>query len=110
MTNEKQMAIFKGKEIRKIIHQNEWWFSVVDVIEALTDSDRPSVYWTVMKTRVKNEGEFQPFTICKQLKLEAPDGKMRKTDCANTEGIFRIIQFPLSAHFDKFNAGINLNN
>ncbi len=87
-----RVALFKGKKIRKTLFQNEWWFSVVDVIEALTDSDRPSVYWTAMKARVKNEGEFQLSTICRQLKLEAPDGKMRETDCADTEGIFRIIQ------------------
>ncbi len=64
----------------------------MDVVEALTDSDRPSVYWTAMKARVKDEGDFQLSTICRQLKLEAPDGKMRETDCADTEGIFRIIQ------------------
>ncbi|MFA5961359.1 MAG: Bro-N domain-containing protein [Parcubacteria group bacterium] len=87
-----KVAVFKGKEIRKIIYQNEWWFSVVDVIYALTDSDRPSVYWTAMKARVKDEAEFQLSTICRQLKLLAPDGKMRETDCANTEGMFRIIQ------------------
>jgi DNA-damage-inducible protein D len=86
------IAIFKGKEIRKTIHKNEWWFSVVDVIQALTDSGRPSVYWVAMKARVKEEGGFQLSTICRQLKLVAPDGKMRVTDCANTEGIFRIIQ------------------
>ncbi len=62
------------------------------MIEALTDSDRSSAYWTAMKTRVKNEGEFELSTICRQLKLSAEDGKMRKTDCADTEGIFRIIQ------------------
>ena len=87
-----KIALFKGKKIRKMLFQNEWWFSVVDVIEALTDSESPSVYWTVMKTRVKNEDGFQLFTICKQLKLLAGDGKMRETDCSNTEGIFRIIQ------------------
>ena len=87
-----KIALFKGKKIRKTIYQNEWWFSVVDVVEALTDSDRPSVYWTAMKARVKHEGDFQLSTICRQLKLEAPDGKMRETDCADTEGIFRIIQ------------------
>jgi DNA-damage-inducible protein D len=88
----KQIAIFKSKEIRRVIHNNEWWFSVVDVVEALTDSDRPSVYWTAMKARVQDEGGFQLSTICRQLKLLASDGKMRETDCANTEGIFRIIQ------------------
>jgi len=87
-----KIAIFKGKRIRKTIYQNEWWFSVVDVIRVLTDSDRPSVYWTAMKARVQIEGEFQLSTICRQLKLLAPDGKMRETDCANTEGMFRIIQ------------------
>jgi hypothetical protein len=87
-----KIALFKGKKIRKIIHNNEWWFSVVDVVEALTDSDRPSVYWTAMKARVKNEGDVQLSTICRQLKLPAEDGKMRETDCANTEGMFRIVQ------------------
>ena len=87
-----KIALFKGKEIRKILFQNEWWFSVIDVIEALTDSDRPSVYWTAMKARVKDESEFQLSTICRQLKLLAEDGKMRETDCADTEGIFGIIQ------------------
>lgn len=65
---------------------------MVDVVETLTNSDRPSVYWTAMKARVQDEGEFQLSTICRQLKLIAPDGKMRETDCANTEGLFRIIQ------------------
>ncbi len=87
-----QISLFKGKQIRKTLHNDEWWFSVVDVIEALTNSDRPSVYWTAMKARVQDESEFQLSTICRQLKLLAPDGKMRETDCANTEDIFRIIQ------------------
>lgn len=53
-----KIAIFRGKQIRKILYVNEWLFSVVDVIEALTDSDRPSAYWTAMKARVKNESEI----------------------------------------------------
>ncbi|MCX6807554.1 MAG: Bro-N domain-containing protein [Patescibacteria group bacterium] len=87
-----KIALFKGKKIRKILFQNEWWFSAIDVIEALTDSSQPSKYWTAMKARVQNEEEFQPSTICRQLKLPAEDGKIRETDCADTEGIFRIIQ------------------
>ncbi len=87
-----KIALFKDKKIRKILHENEWWFSVIDVIEALTDSDRPSVYWTAMKARAQSEEEFEPSTICRQFKLLAEDGKMRETDCADTEGIFRIIQ------------------
>ena len=90
--NNNHLAIFKGKKIRRIIYLNEWLFSVVDVIEALTDSSNPAVYWSAMKARVNDEGGFQLSTICKQLKFEASDGKKYTTDCANTEGIFRIIQ------------------
>jgi DNA-damage-inducible protein D len=87
-----RIAIFKGKEIRKTLFQGEWWFSVVDVIGVLTDSSNPNDYWFKMKIRVAAEDGFEPSTICRQLKLMAPDGKMRETDCANTEGMFRIIQ------------------
>ncbi len=87
-----KIAIFRNKEIRKIIYKNEWWFSIVDVIEALTDSVNPNDYWFKMKIRVKSEDGIELSTICRQLKLQAPDGKMRLTDCANTEGVLRIIQ------------------
>ncbi len=87
-----KVAIFRNKKVRKTIYKNGWWFSVVDVIEALTDSNKPSVYWSAMKVRVKNEDGTELFTICRQLKLESTDGKKYLTDCANTEGIFRIIQ------------------
>jgi len=62
------------------------------VVGVLTDSTNPRDYWYKMKIRVKDEDGFELSTVCRQLKMEAPDGKMRKTDCANTEGIFRIIQ------------------
>lgn len=87
-----QIAIFQGKTIRKIIYQKEWWFSVIDVIEALTDSVNPRDYWYKMKIRVADEDGFEPSTVCRQFKLRAPDGKMRETDIANTEGVLRIIQ------------------
>jgi prophage antirepressor-like protein len=76
MEKEVGIAIFKGKKIRKIIYQNEWWFSVVDVVEALVDTDRPSAYWAAMKVRIKNEDGFELSTICRQLKLLAEDGKV----------------------------------
>jgi hypothetical protein len=91
-TSSQHIAFFQGKEIRKTMHQNEWWFSVVDIIAALTDSNNANDYWYRMKVRVQNEESLQLSTICRQLKLEAQDGKMRETDCANTENIFRIIQ------------------
>ena len=87
-----KLAIFQKKEIRKIIHGNEWWFSVIDVIEVLTDSVNPRDYWYKMKIRVKEEDGFEPSTVCRQLKLKTSDGKIRLTDCANTETIFRLIQ------------------
>jgi prophage antirepressor-like protein len=84
------IAIFKGKKIRKVIHNNEWWFSVVDVCEALTDSVNAGAYWRKLKQRLKDESS-EVVTFCHELKLEASDNKKYKTDCANTEGIFRII-------------------
>jgi len=90
--SKNKIAIFQKKEIRRVEHNGEWWFSVVDVIEALTDSKNPRDYWYKMKIRVKDEDGFELSTICRQLKLESSDGKKYQTDCANTEGIFRIIQ------------------
>ncbi|KKS14201.1 MAG: Prophage antirepressor [Candidatus Daviesbacteria bacterium GW2011_GWB1_41_5] len=100
--SETRIAIFKGKNIRKKIHNNEWWLSVVDVIEALTDSVNPNDYWYKMKIRVKSEDGVELSTICRQLKLKAPDGKLRETDCANTEGIFRIVQSVPSPKAEPF--------
>jgi hypothetical protein len=87
-----KIAVFKGKQVRKTIHNNEWWFSVVDVISVLTDSDNPRDYWYKMKIREKDESGAELSTFCRQLKLEASDGKKYETDCADTEGVFRIIQ------------------
>lgn len=84
-------SVFKGKEIRKTIHNDEWWFSVVDICGTLTGSKDPGAYWRKLKQRLLEE-KVEVVTICHGLKLEASDGKKYKTDCANTEGIFRIIQ------------------
>ena len=80
------LTSFGGKEIRKIWHDDQWYFSVVDVIEVLTDSYNPRNYWSMLKKR-----EPQLYTICVQLKLEATDGRQRSTDCAHTEGVLRIV-------------------
>src|SRR5260221_14345748 len=86
-----RIAIFKNKEIRKVIYKNEWWFSVVDICLVLTDSLDAGAYWRKLKQRLIEE-DSQVVTFCHGLKLEASDGKKYKTDCSNTEGIFRIIQ------------------
>lgn len=85
------IALFKGKKIRKTLHHHEWRFSVVDVIEALTDSVDAGAYWRKLKQRLNEEGS-EVVTFCHGLKLEAADGKKYLTDCADTEGIFRIVQ------------------
>ncbi|MBU2595914.1 Bro-N domain-containing protein [Patescibacteria group bacterium] len=88
------MAIFEGKKIRRHWDEREekWYFSIVDIIEVLTDSINPRDYWYKMKIRVKNEDGLELSTICRQLKLEASDGKKYLTDVTDTESIFRIIQ------------------
>ena len=86
-----KLAIFKGKEIRRIIHNDEWWFSVVDICGVLTGSEDAGAYWRKLKQRLIKDGS-EVVTICHGLKLKAADGKKYMTDCANTEGIFRIIQ------------------
>jgi hypothetical protein len=87
-----KIAIFRSKQIRKTIYQNEWWFSVVDVIEALTATERPRKYWSDLKNKLSTEGYGEVSEKIGQLKLTAPDGKKRETDCANVETLFRIIQ------------------
>ena len=86
------IAIFKGKAIRRKLIENKWFFSVVDIVGALTDSENPRDYWYKMKIREKESSEAELSTFCRQLKLIAEDGKLRETDVADTEGIFRIIQ------------------
>ncbi|HLD89079.1 MAG TPA: BRO family protein [Candidatus Nanoarchaeia archaeon] len=87
MTYHNALVVFQDKKIRRIWHDNEWYFSVVDVVEALTDSPSPRQYWGVLKGR-----ESQLLTFCLQLKLPSADGKFYATDCANTKNMFRIIQ------------------
>ena len=87
-----KVAIFRNKKIRKTMYKNAWWFSIIDIVEALTDSDRPRKYWSDLKTKLIGEGYREVSEKIGQLKIEAPDGKLRETDCADTETIFRIIQ------------------
>ena len=87
-----RIALFRGRKIRRVFYRNEWWFSVVDVVGALTESANPQVYWRVLKKRLIDEGSNETVTKCNGLKMLADDGRMRITDCANTEVIFRLIQ------------------
>jgi len=94
MSTEKstKLALFEGKHIRKVLHEGEWWFAVIDIVEVLTESSIPKRYWSDLKKKIVAEGYIEVSENIGQLKMPAPDGKMRLTDCANTETMFRIIQ------------------
>ena len=88
-----EIKLYENKEIRSVwdSEKEEWYFSVVDVVAVLTESKDPQVYWRVLKKRLKDEGN-ETVTNCNALKMKAADGKMRLTDVADMQGIFRIIQ------------------
>lgn len=93
MTNQNALKLFEDKKVRTAWDevQRKWYVAIVDVVAALTESPNPQVYWRVLKKRLLAEGN-QTVTNCNGLKLEAPDGKMRLTDVADVEQIFRLIQ------------------
>ena len=90
---ENKIKVFESKQVRTLWNETEeeWYFSVVDVVEVLTDSANPQTYWRVLKKRLKDEGN-ETVTNCNALKMLAPDGKMRKTDCLDTKGVLRLVQ------------------
>jgi len=94
MSTEKdnKLALFEGRQIRKAIHEGEWWFAVIDIVEVLTGSSIPKRYWSDLKRKLIDEGYSEVSEKIGQLKMTAPDGKQRLTDCANTETLFRVIQ------------------
>ena len=92
MDKENRLIIFESKKIRRVWHEDEWFYSVVDIVSVLTDSSNPRDYWYRVKKRVSDEEKMELSTICRQLKLDSNDGKKYKTDCADTEGVFRIVQ------------------
>ncbi|MCK9363147.1 MAG: Bro-N domain-containing protein [Syntrophales bacterium] len=97
-----RVAVFEGKHIRKIMHLDEWWFSIIDIIEVLTGNDRPRKYWNDLKKKLTSEGYVEVSEKIGQLKMIAPDGKLRLTDCANIETMFRIIQSIPSPKVEPF--------
>ena len=103
MTKETAIKLFEQKQIRSIWSDDEekWYFSIIDVVEVLTESPNARKYWSVLKTRLKKEGS-ELATNCSQLKLEAVDGKFYKTDVADTEQLFRLIQSVPSKKAEPF--------
>jgi hypothetical protein len=93
MTQETAIKLFESKKVRSVwdTEKEKWFFSIVDVVEALTDSPKPRTYWSVLKTRLKKE-ESQLATKCSQLKMQAADGKYYLTDVADSEQLLRLVQ------------------
>jgi DNA-damage-inducible protein D len=88
------LVVFESEQVRRVWHDEQWYFSVVDVVKVLTEKKEPlkaRKYWNKLSQRLRDEGS-EVVTNCHQLKLRATDGKLRETDCANTESLFRIIQ------------------
>jgi len=101
---DKALVIFQGKNIRRIWYNEKWYYSVVDVVAVLTNQPdylRARKYWNKLSQRLREEGS-EMVTICHQLKLPATDGKLYATDCASTEGIFRIVQSIPSPKVEPF--------
>jgi prophage antirepressor-like protein len=98
------LKLFEGKQVRTYwdAKEEQWYFSVIDVVEILTNSPNPRDYWFKMKLRIKTEDGLELSTICRQLKLKATDGKMRETDCTTTQNLLRIIQSIPSPQAEPF--------
>lgn len=94
MENERSLVVFENHKIRRFFDEKKetWYFSVIDVVSALTDSVNPRDYWYKMKIRVQTYDGIELSTICRQLRLKSPDGKLRQTDCSDVQGLLRIIQ------------------
>lgn len=102
LKENKELVLFESNKIRRQLYNDEWYYSVVDIIEALTQSKDPKDYWYKLKKRMSAVEFAELSTNCRQLKLKASDGKNYKTDCANRETIFRIIQSVPSPNAEPF--------
>ena len=93
MTKKQAIQLFEEKKVRTVWDDEEekWYFSIVDTVAVLTNSENPQTYWRVLKKRLRDEGN-ETVTNCNAFKMLAPDGKMRQTDVADTEQLFRLIQ------------------
>ncbi len=92
MTKTKNIAVFEEKEVRKIWHDEQWYFSIIDIVSILSESPHPRRYWSDLKRKLISEGYSELYDKIVQLKLVSSDGKLYETDSTNLQGIFRIIQ------------------
>src|SRR3989338_2853665 len=101
MEENNSLVVFQGREIRRVWHNDEWHFSIIDIVAVLAESSIPKRYWSDLKIALEKEG-FEPYDKIVQLKLPAEDGKLRETDCVNTKNAFRIIQSVPSPKAEPF--------
>ena len=102
-TSENSLALFQEATIRRVWQQEQWYFSIIDVIAALTGSENPRRYWSDLKIKLREEGsQIELYEKIVQLKMIAPDGKSRETDSGNTETLLRIVQSIPSPHAEPF--------
>ena len=99
---QNKIVLFQEKNIRRVWHNEHWFFSIIDVIGVLTDSTDPQRYWSVLKSRLKKQEGFDVTTICSKLKMIGLDGKNYPTDCSNTEGLLRLIMSVPSPKAEPF--------
>jgi DNA-damage-inducible protein D len=95
-----QLAVFENRPIRRVEHEGEMYFSIVDIISVLTDAAQPRTYWAKLKKKITDESQLLP--IWKQLKLKSDDGKNYSTDCVNTEGVLRVLMSVPSPKAEPF--------
>lgn len=103
------ITLFEQQPVRRAWHDGRWFYSVIDVVAVLTNVPAPNKYWSDMKRRIKDEGFVEVAAKCRKLLMAAPDGKMRETDCADTETLLRIIQSipsPKAEPFKQWLAGL----
>lgn len=98
----KELVLFENNKIRRQMYNGEWYYSIIDIIEILTNSSRPRKYWDDLKKKLETEGFSELSENIGQLKMVAKDGKLRQTDCANRETIFRLIQSIPSPNAEPF--------
>lgn len=107
MVKNNELVVFEGQPVRREwykdeYYKDEYYYSIVDVVSILTKSKRPRKYWSDLKLKLKNEEDFEVSDRIGQLRLKAPNGKLRETDCTDTETMFRIIQSIPSKNANKF--------
>ena len=99
---QNKIILFQEKNIRRVWHNEHWFFSIIDVIGVLTDSTDPQRYWSVLKSRLKKQEGFDVTTICSKLKMIGLDGKNYPTDCSDTKGLLRLIMSVPSPKAEPF--------